>query len=202
MLVLGLTGSIAMGKSAIAGMFASLGAPVFDADATVRDLYSGPLAQKVEALFPGVMAEKGVDRDRLARHVLHDKDALSRLEALVHPEVAKARLDFFERARQEGRRLVVIDVPLLFETGGQADVDLVVVVSAGEEAQRVRALARPGMTEDKLDKILSKQTPDVEKRRRAHFVIDTSSTLDETRDQVRQLLRALAPMAGGKIGHA
>ncbi len=202
MLVVGLTGSIAMGKSAVAGMLASLGAPVFDADATVRDLYSGPLAQKVEGLFPGVTGEKGVDRDRLARRVLHDRDALNRLEALVHPEVAKARLAFFERAHKEGRRLVAIDVPLLFETGGQAHVDLVVVVSASDEAQRSRALARPGMTENKLDTILSKQTPDAEKRQRAHFVIDTSATLNETRDQVRQLLRSLAPMAGGKIGHA
>ena len=202
MLVVGLTGSIAMGKSTVARMFASFGAPVFDADAAVRDLYAGPLAQAVEALFSGVVGQKGVDRNRLAERVLGDKDALRRLEALVHPEVAKARLGFFERSRSAGRRLVVVDVPLLFETGGERSVDLVVVVSADLAQQRARALERPGMTGDKLLSILAKQTPDEEKRQRAHAVIDTNCVLDETLAQVRQFLRAVAATAGGKMGHA
>ncbi len=202
MLVVGLTGSIAMGKSAVARMFASLGAPVFDADIAVRDIYAGPQARAVEALFPGVLGEAGVDRDKLAKHVLGDKDALRRLEALVHPEVAKARLDFFATAKGVGCRLVVVDVPLLFETGGHASVDLVAVVSAGERAQQARALSRPGMTREKFRQILSHQMHDAEKRRRAHVVIDTDCSHEETREQVRQFLRAIAAAAAGRAGHA
>ena len=202
MLVVGLTGSIAMGKSAVGRMFTSLGAPVFDADVAVREIYAGPRAQAVDAMFPGVLGEEGVDREKLAKHVLGDKDALRRLEGLVHPEVEKARLSFFAVARGAGLRLVVVDVPLLFETGGHAAVDLVAVVSAGEDVQRARALERPGMTHDKLKQILSNQMDDAEKRRRAHVVIDTNCSLDDTREQVRQLLRAVAAMAEGKVGHA
>lgn len=202
MLVVGLTGSIAMGKSAVGRMFTSLGAPVFDADVAVREIYAGPRAQAVDAMFPGVLGEEGVDREKLAKHVLGDKDALRRLEGLVHPEVEKARLSFFAAARRAGLRLVVVDVPLLFETGGHASVDLVAVVTAGEDVQRARALERPGMTHGKLKQILSNQMDDAEKRRRAHVVIDTNCSLDDTREQVRQFLRAAAAMAEGKVGHA
>lgn len=198
MLVVGLTGSIAMGKSTVAGMFASLGAPVFDADAAVRDFYAGPGARIVEAAFPGVSGEGGVDRERLARQALGDREALARLEALVHPEVAKARQAFFDRARSEGRRTAVVDVPLLFETGGHGAVDLVAVVSAPYPIQRARALRRPGMTAEKLDHILSRQMPDVDKRQRAHVVIDTGVGIEDTRNQVRQFMRAVAAMEGGR----
>ena len=192
MLLVGLTGSIAMGKSTVARMFASFGAPVFDADAAVRDLYAGPGALAIEKAFPGVVGDSGVDRDQLARRVLEDKESLNRLEALVHPEVAKARTVFEERARADGRRVAVLDVPLLFETDDHAAVDLIVVVSALAEHQRQRVLARKGMTEEKFGRLLSRQTPDAEKRQRAHAVFDTSGGLEETRSQVRQFLRAVA----------
>ncbi len=202
MIVAGLTGSIAMGKSTAARMFAELGAPVFDADAAVRAYYAGEGAARIEAAFPGVVVDGVVDRERLSRVVLNDSAALARLEALVHPAVAAMRLDFLERARAEGRRIVVVDVPLLFETGAEATVDCVVVVSAPAAAQRARALARPGMTAEKLDAILARQTPDADKRRRAHFVVDTGGSLESTRAQIAQLLRAAAGLEGRKTPHA
>jgi dephospho-CoA kinase len=201
-IVAGLTGSIAMGKSTVAGMFAEFGVPTFDADDAVRDFYAGDGAKAVEAAFPGVMVSGQVDRERLGSQVLGHAEALQRLEGLVHPAVAEARVQFLERAAAAGRRLVIVDVPLLFETGGEANVDLVIVVSAPESIQRARALARTGMTEAKLEAILSRQTADREKRRRAHFVIDTRGRLESTRAVVAQFMRSVAPLAGGRTRHA
>ena len=202
MIVVGLTGSIAMGKSTVAAMFAQFGAEVFDADAAVRNFYSGEGASLVEDTFPGMLVDGRVDRDRLAQLVLNDVDALRRLERFVHPAVAQARLAFVDRAASAGRRVVVADVPLLFETGGQSDVDIVVVVSAPERLQRARALARKGMTAEKLDVLISQQMSDLEKRRHGHFVIDTSGSHDRTRAQVRQFLRSVAGAEGGQRRHA
>ncbi len=202
MIIAGLTGSIAMGKSTVAGMFAELGVPTFDADDAVRDFYAGDGAKAIEAAFPGVMVSGQVDRERLGARVLGDAEALRRLEGLVHPAVTQARVQFVERAAAAGRRLVIVDVPLLFETGGEANVDLVVVVSAPKSVQRARALARTGMTEAKLEALLSRQTPDAEKRRRAHFVIDTRGRLELTRAVVAQFMRSIAALAGGRIRHA
>jgi dephospho-CoA kinase len=201
-IIVGLTGSIAMGKSTVSTMFAELGVPTFDADDAVRDFYAGDGAKSVEAAFPGVVASGQVDRERLGSQVLGDAEALQRLEGLVHPAVAKARAQFLERAAAAGRRLVIVDVPLLFETGGEANVDLVVVVSAPDSIQRARALARTGMTEAKLEAILSRQTPDAEKRRRAHFVIDTRGRLELTRAVVAQFMRSAAALAAGRTRHA
>lgn len=200
MIVAGLTGSIAMGKSTVAKMLAALGAPVFDADCAVREFYRSPEAQAVEAVFPGVIEGGEVNREKLAALALADPEALKRLEAIVHPEVARLRGAFLERAAAEGRRVVVVDVPLLIETAAHRSVDLVLVVSAGEAAQRARALARPGMTPAKFEAILARQTPDREKRRFAHCVIDTSGTLEQTRAQTAGVLRAIAGMPGG--GHS
>ncbi|HTZ66307.1 MAG TPA: dephospho-CoA kinase [Roseiarcus sp.] len=202
MIVAGLTGSIAMGKSTVAAMFAELGVPTFDADDAVRDFYAGDGAKAIEAAFPGVTDGGQVDRERLGARVLGDKEALQRLEGLVHPAVAEARAQFLSRAAAAGRRLVIVDVPLLFETGGEASVDLVVVASAPETIQRARALGRTGMTEAKLDAILARQTSDAEKRRRAHFVIDTRGRLELTRAVVAQFMRATAAMARGRMRHA
>lgn len=202
MIVAGLTGSIAMGKSTVASMFAEFGAPVFDADAAVRAFYSGGGAKVVEGVFPGVVVDGRVDRERLSPIVLNDPTALGRLEALVHPAVAAMRAQFVARAFGEGRRIAVVDVPLLFETGGDSAVDCVIVVSAPGAAQRARALAREGMTEEKFDAILARQMSDAEKRRRAHFVIHTGGTLERTREQVAQFLRAAVGLKGQATRHA
>jgi dephospho-CoA kinase len=202
MIVAGLTGSIAMGKSTVSAMFGELGVPTFDADHAVRDFYAGEGAKTVETAFPGVTVLGEVDRERLGARVLGDAEALERLEGLVHPAVAEARAQFLKRAAAAGRRLVIVDVPLLFETGGEATVDLVIVVSAPESIQRARALRREGMTASKLAAILSRQTSDAEKRRRAHFVIDTSGSLELTRAVVAQFTRSIAALAGGRTGHA
>lgn len=202
MIVAGLTGSIAMGKSTVSAMFAELGVPTFDADNAVRDFYAGDGATAIEAVFPGVAVSGAVDRERLGARVLGDAAALERLEGFVHPAVAEARAEFLKRASAAGRRLVIVDVPLLFETGGEANVDLVIVVSAPESVQRARALKRVAMTDSKLDAILSRQTPDAEKRRRAHFVIDTQGALELTRAIVAQFARSVAAMAGGRTDHA
>jgi dephospho-CoA kinase len=201
-IIAGLTGSIGMGKSTVAGMFADLGVPTFDADHAVRAFYAGDGAMAVEALFPGVTVSGHVDRERLGSRVLGDAEALQRLEGLVHPAVAQARAQFFEQATVSGRRLVVVDVPLLFETGGEARVDLVIVVSAPESIQRARVLARAGMTEAKLEAILSRQMSDAEKRRRAHFLIDTGGRVEATRAVVGQFMRSVAAMAGSATRHA
>ncbi len=202
MIVAGLTGSIAMGKSTVAAMFAEFGVPIFDADDAVREFYAGDGARSVEAAFPGVTVSGEIDRQRLGALVLGDADALRQLESLVHPAVANARARFLERSTTEGRRLVIVDVPLLFETGEDSSVDLVIVVSAPESVQRARALAREGMTDTKLDAILSRQTSDVEKRRRAHFIIDTRGSLDQTRAIVAQFMRATAALVRDRAHHA
>lgn len=190
-LIIGLTGSIGMGKSTVAGMFAEAGIPVFDADAEVRAMQGpgGKLVPAIEAAFPGSTGTDGVDRDRLGAQVFADKAALARLEAIVHPAVAARRAAFLEQ--HHDKRAVVFDVPLLFERGGHESVDLVVVVSAHEDVQRARVLARPGMTPQKFAHIHGLQLHDTEKRARAHYVIDTGTSLDETRAQVAALIASL-----------
>jgi dephospho-CoA kinase len=196
MIVVGLTGSIAMGKSALAAIFRALGAPVFDADAAVHEAYRGESARAVEAAFPGVARDGVVDRQKLAGRVVGDAAAMKRLEAIVHPAVAKRRAQFLDQARRAGVRAAILDVPLLLETGGESYVDVVVVVSAPLEIQRARALARPGANAARFESLLRRQTPDVEKRRRAHFVIDTGGSLDDSRRQAEDLLRAIAGCEG------
>ncbi len=197
MIVLGLTGSIGMGKSATAALFAEAGTPVHDSDAAVHALYAGPDAARIEAAFPGVLRGGLIDRARLSERVLDDPVAMRSLEAIVHPYVARDRDAFLASARQRGEPIVVLDIPLLFEIGGDKEVDAIVVVTADEAVQRARVLARPGMTPDKLDRILARQTPDSEKRRRAHFVIDTGHGVEDARRQVRAVLRALARRRDG-----
>ncbi len=189
--ILGLTGSIGMGKSAVAAMFADLGVPVFDADAAVHRLQGpgGLLLPAIEAAFPGSTGPGGVDRGRLGAAVFGNAAALARLEAIVHPAVAEERRAFV--LANNGASLVVFDIPLLFEKGGAKGVDAVAVVSAPAEAQRVRVLARPGMTEEKFGAILALQTPDAEKRARADYVIDTGTSLAETRTTVAALVDRL-----------
>lgn len=189
--IIGLTGSIGMGKSTVAAMFADAGIPVFDADAEVRAMQGpgGELIPEIEAAFPGSTGPEGVDRDRLGHQVFADKAALARLEAIVHPAVASRRTAFL--AAHHDKRAVVFDIPLLFERGGHAGVDTIVVVSAPEAVQRARVLARPGMTLQKFDHIFSLQLRDSEKRERADHVIDTGTSLEETRAQVAGLIASI-----------
>ena len=197
MIIVGLTGSIGMGKSTTAAMFAAEGAPVYDADAEVARLYApgGAAVAPLEAAFPGVTKDGAIDRAELRQRVLGDAAALKRLEGIVHPLLGAGRADFFRRAHETGAEIVVLDIPLLFETGGERNVQAVVVVSAPEHVQRERVLAREGMTGDQLDVILAKQLHDTEKRARAHYVIDTGNGLDAARDQVRAVLAALRAKA-------
>ena len=188
MIVLGLTGSIGMGKSTVAKMFAQAGVPVHDSDETVHRLYSGKAAPLVEMAFPGSVVEGTVDRVRLSKQVLGNTDALRKLEAIVHPLVRADADAGVERHRAASTPLVVLDIPLLFETGGRDRVDKVAVVSAPANLQRERVLARPGMSNEKLTAILAKQTPDDEKRRQADFVIDTGSGFDATRAAVVKIV--------------
>ena len=192
-IILGLTGSIGMGKSTVARMFAEEGVPVFDADAAVHALQgpAGALVAGIEAAFPGTTGPDGVNRSALAERVLAEPAALQRLEALVHPAVALERTAFL--AAHAGSPVVVLDIPLLFEKGGAELVDKIAVVSADPEVQRLRTLARPGMTAEKFLRILAHQLPDAEKRARADFVIPTDCSLDETRASVRRILACLAP---------
>ena len=194
MFILGLTGSLGMGKSTTARFFAEEGVPVHDADAVVHRLYDGEAAAAIEAAFPGTTVGGKVDRDKLAARVLGDVAALKRLEAIVHPLVQEAERRLLAEAQARDEKVAVLDIPLLFETGGQDRVDAVVVVSAPPEVQRSRALERPGMTVDKLDAILAKQMPDHEKQRRADFVVDTSRGFEAARAQVRAILDAVATM--------
>lgn len=191
MIVLGLTGSIGMGKSTTAKMFREAGVPVHDSDETVHRLYAGRAVPLIDAAFPGTVVEGAVDRTRLGAAVLGNSDALKRLEAIVHPLVRADADAFVERHRQDGADVVLLDIPLLFETGGEARVDRIVVVSAPADVQRERVMARPGMTEEKFAAILAKQVPDAEKRRRADFVIETGKGLDHAREQVLALLETL-----------
>ena len=196
MFVLGLTGSIGMGKSTAASFFAEAGVPVHDADAAVHRLYEGEAVASIEAAFPGTTAGGKVDRAALAQRVLEDPGAIHRLEEIVHPLVRESEARFLAAAAERGEQVVVLDIPLLFETGAEHRVDAVVVVSAGPEMQRTRALGRDGMTAAKLDAILANQMPDQEKRRRAHFLVDSSGDLDSTRAQIRGILRAIAGLSG------
>jgi dephospho-CoA kinase len=189
---LGLTGSIGMGKSTVAAMFAEEDVPVFDADAAVHRLQGpeGTLAAAIEAHFPGTTGASGVDRGALSERVLGDSEALRRLEALVHPAVARERETFL--AANAAATVVLLDIPLLFEAGGWREVDKIAVVSAPADVQRARVLARPGMTPEKFERILARQLPDAEKRARADFVIPTGGSLEETRRAVRRILACLA----------
>jgi dephospho-CoA kinase len=195
MTILGLTGSIGMGKSTVARMFAEEGVPVFDADSAVHRLQGpdGSLVERIEAHFPGTTGPAGVDRGALAERVLGEPDALRKLEALIHPAVAREREAFL--ADNAAMPLVVLDIPLLFEAGGSEQVDRIAVVSAPAEVQRERVLARPGMTAEKFERILERQLPDSEKRARADFVIPTGGTPEETRRAVRRILACLVPRA-------
>jgi dephospho-CoA kinase len=192
--ILCLTGSLGMGKSRTAQFFAELGVPVHDSDAVVHALYEGEAVPIIEHAFPGATADGKVDRAELAKKVLGDDAALARLEAIVHPLVAAARDKFLANAQARGAPVVVLDIPLLFETAGQAGCDAVVVVSAPAEIQRRRAFERPGMTEEKFTALLAKQTPDAEKRRRADFIVDSSQSFDHARAQVRDILQAVTKM--------
>jgi dephospho-CoA kinase len=188
---LGLTGSIGMGKSTTAKMFAEEGVPVHDSDETVHRLYSGIAAPRVEAEFPGVVVNGTVDRRRLAARVLDDQHALRRLGEIVHPLVRADADAFVERHRKRDAPLVVLDIPLLFETGGTDRVDSILVVTASPEVQRQRVMARPGMTEEKFASILANQVADRDKRRNADFVIDTSNGMDAARQEVRRIISQL-----------
>ena len=199
MLVLGLTGSIAMGKSTAARFFAEAGLPVHGADAAVHRLYESEAVEPIEQAFPGTIVDGKVDRARLAARVLDDTSAIKRLEAIVHPLVRQASVRFLQEAAAHGARIVVLDIPLLLEIGSSDRVDAVVVVSAPLEVQRERAMARADMTQAKLDAILARQMPDAEKRRRAHFVVDSSRGYDSARAQVHGILRAVAAMPGRRI---
>lgn len=193
MITIGLTGSIGMGKSTTAALFAEQGVPVFDADAAVAQMYApgGEAVAAVGALFPDVIIGGAVDRAALSAHLNNNPQDFARLEAIVHPLVAERRTAFLEKARSAGAWCVVFDIPLLFETGAQSRVDRIVVVSAPEETQRQRVLARDGMHAEKLEMILARQTPDAQKRKHADFVIDTSKGVDDARQQVRAVLDAL-----------
>ncbi|MFN3387369.1 MAG: dephospho-CoA kinase [Allosphingosinicella sp.] len=190
--ILGLTGSIGMGKTTVAQMFAEEGVPVFDADAAVHRLQGpdGALVDEIEAHFPGTTGPQGVNRGTLAERVLGAPEQLQRLESLIHPAVARERARFLEENR--AAPLVVLDIPLLFEKGGWREVDAIAVVSAPADVQRARVLARPGMSEEKFRRILGHQIPDAEKRARADFVIDTGCPIERTRDSVRRIVACLS----------
>ncbi len=193
MIRLGLTGSIGMGKSTTAAMFRAAGIPVYDADAAVADLYlkGGAAVAPLEAAFPGVTKDGAVDREALRQRVLGDDAAMARLNSVVHPLLGQDRMDFFAQAEADGADMVVLDIPLLFETGGQVNMDAVVVVTAPAEMQRERVLARDGMTPERLDAILARQVADAEKRARAHFVVDTGRGLEVAREQVAEIIAVM-----------
>jgi dephospho-CoA kinase len=194
MIILGLTGSIGMGKSTTAKLFAEAGVPVYDADATVHMLYEGEAVPAIEALFPGTTVDGKVDRNKLSARVVHDPAAIKRLEQIVHPMLGASRQKFLDDAERSGAPVAVVDVPLLFETGGEKRVDAVVVVTTTPELQHQRILARDNMTSEKLDAILARQLPDAEKRRRADFVVDTSDGLDAVRLRIRDILNEAVKM--------
>ena len=195
MIILGLTGWIGMGKATVAEMFAEAGVPVFDADAAVHRLQGpeGALVAEIEARFPGTTGPQGVNRGALAERVLAEREALQNLEGLIHPAVARERESFLERHRDAP--LVVLDIPLLLEKGGHRQVSKIAVVSAPQEVQRARVLARPGMTAEKFERILALQMPDAEKCARADFVIPTGGALEETRTSVRRIIACLTAQA-------
>jgi dephospho-CoA kinase len=194
MIVLGLTGSIGMGKSTTAKLFVEAGVPVYDADATVHQIYEGEAAPVIEAAFPGTTVDGKVDRTKLSARVVHDPAAMKQLEALVHPMLRAHHQAFLDDAERSGAPVAVVDVPLLFETGGEKRVDAVVVVTTSPEIQRERILARDNMTAEKLDHILARQMPDAEKRKRADFIVDTSHGLDPVRGRIRDILAEAVKM--------
>ena len=194
MIILGLTGSIGMGKSTTAKLLAEAGVPVYDADAAVHKIYEGEAAPAIEAAFPGTTAGGKVDRVKLSAQVLHNPAAIKQLEQIVHPMLGASRQKFLDDAERSGAPVAVVDVPLLFETGGEKRVDAVVVVTTSPETQRERILARDNMTGEKLDAILARQLPDAEKRKRADFVVDTSHGLDPVRARIRDILAEVAKM--------
>ncbi len=204
--ILGLTGSIGMGKSTTSGLFRERGIAVHDADAAVHGLYRGRAVAPIEQAFPGVVRDGAVDRGLLSAAVLGKPDALARLEAIIHPLVREEEEAFLARCRQAGAGVAVLDVPLLLETGGEGRCDAVLVVTAPAEIQKARVLARPEMTEDKFAAILARQMPDAEKRRRAHFLVDSGQGLMAARRQVGSILRLLAGRPGrvhrAEAGHA
>lgn len=191
MIVIGLTGSIGMGKTTTAELFAAEGVPVHDADRVVHDLYRGEATQPIEAAFPGTVIGGEVDRGKLSENLAKNPANFSRLEQIVHPLVRKREGEFLDRQRQAGTPVVLMDIPLLFETGADGRVDAVVVASCDENTQRRRVLARPGMTQEKLDLILSRQLPDAEKRARADFIVDTGISIEDARRQVQAILATL-----------
>jgi len=194
MIILGLTGSIGMGKSTTAKLFAEAGVPVYDADAAVHMLYEGEAVPAIEVAFPGTTVNGKVDRNKLSARVVHDPAAIKRLEQIVHPMLGASRQKFLDDAERSGAPVAVVDVPLLFETGGEKRVDAVVVVTTTPEIQRQRILARDNMTSEKLDAILARQLPDAEKRRRADFVVDTSDGTDPVRLRIRDILNEAVKM--------
>jgi dephospho-CoA kinase len=191
MIILGLTGSIGMGKTTAANMFAESGVPVYSADDAVHELYSGRAAPLIEAAFPGTVVDGMVDRAKLSGAVLGKPDALKKLESIIHPLVHEEEQAFLAKARANGAEIALIDIPLLFETGGESRVDKVAVVSAPAEIQRERVLSRPGMTEEKFEAILARQMKDAEKRARADFIIDSSGSFEETRLQIDAIIAEL-----------
>lgn len=197
MLILGLTGSIGMGKSTVAAHFKSRGIAVFDADSEVHRLYENEAIPLIEDAFPGTTTEAGVDRVQLAQALQGDAQNFAKLEAIVHPLVFRAQGQFLEREEKRGAKLVVLEIPLLFETGGEEKVDRVVVVSAGEIEQRARVLARPNMSEEKFEHILKLQMPDAEKRKRADYVVDTSGSIEDTTREIDIIIARLGDEKGG-----
>jgi dephospho-CoA kinase len=194
MIILGLTGSIGMGKSTTAKLFQEAGVPVYDADAAVHKIYEGEAAPAIEAAFPGTTVDGKVDRNKLSAKVVHNPAAMKRLEEIVHPMLGASRQKFLHDAEQSGAPVAVVDIPLLFETGGEKRVDAVVVVTTTPEIQRQRILERDNMTGEKLDALLARQLPDAEKRKRADFVVDTSHGLDPVRARIRDILDQAAKM--------
>ncbi len=198
MIVIGLTGSIAMGKTETAKMFRSLGIPVFDSDAEVHRIYSddSEVIGKIAAVAPATVKDGHVDRKELSSYLMDHQSGLETIQAIVHPAIRRSQVEFIERCKAEGHDIVVIDIPLLFETGRGSDFDAIVVVSAPLEIQRQRAMARPGMTAEKLDYILSRQVPDAEKRAKADYIIDTSRGFDKALDAVRAIVRDVKSKTG------
>jgi dephospho-CoA kinase len=194
MRILGLTGSIGMGKSTTAKLFTEAGVPVYDADAAVHKIYEGEAAPAIEAAFPGTTVDGRVDRAKLSAKVVHDPAAIKQLEQIVHPMLGASRKKFLDEAERSGAPVVVMDIPLLFETGGEKRVDAVVVVTTDPATQRERILARGTMTNEALDGILARQLPDAEKRKRADFVVDTSHGLDPVRAAIRDILAEVVKM--------
>jgi dephospho-CoA kinase len=195
-LIIGLTGSIGMGKSTVAKHLGGLGLPVFDADAEVHKLYAGAAVAPIESAFPGVTKNGVIDRAVLSAHLMQDPKGFKRIEAIVHPLVQAAERSFLHAAATRGDQIAVLEIPLLFETGGDKKVDITLVVTTTSVIQRSRVLARPGMTEDKLADILARQLSDIEKRQRADYVVDTSGTIPETHSRVNKIIQELKAKSG------